>query len=118
MDNHQYEKLHQTFHRYMDCSGNSLGDWEDGLRLGCSASYPDDLCGLSEAHIKRPYVKGRRYSPRTIRNQCVGVRVPRDEESSISSPKFYCPIPSSRLWQSSIFISHSKIKLPTIAYDM
>ena len=24
-----------------------------------SASCTDDVCGLSEAHIKRPYVKGR-----------------------------------------------------------
>jgi len=35
IDNHQYEKLHQAFRRYMDCSGNSLADWEDGRRLGC-----------------------------------------------------------------------------------
>ena len=53
----------------MSESGLSTGVWL--LYVSCA----DDVYGLSEAHTKRPYVKDRRYSPRTIRNQCVGARV-------------------------------------------
>ena len=59
----------------MDCSGNSLADWEDGRRLGCPLRVRTTREGLTEAYSKRLHVKGRRYPPRTLTNLLVVVRV-------------------------------------------